>query len=308
MDTQPLTRVKKFTKASVSLGFKADIWTNTAQFFIMYVGFFILLIFSIIHFGSISTTLSKLPQGHLTITGDKSWQYVLGWFIIALQTFVDPSFHQRSAAVKSSKIARNGLLWAVLCWIIFDMLTLFTGFYARAYLVGIEPLKAYPELSNAVLPPFYKGIFVIAMLSVIMSTLDSYAFISSATIGNDILAKIFKKRYSIKFYTQVGLIITSIFSIVLALLIPSAIDLIYKTASIAIPGLIFPTLLTYSKKYTIRGKSIIWVFFIPSIIAFLWITIPGIFKIEGVFANTEPMIPAIISAFIVGSLSIKKFR
>ncbi|HPD32791.1 MAG TPA: sodium:solute symporter family protein [Candidatus Kapabacteria bacterium] len=287
-------------------GFKADIWTNTAQFIIMYLGFFILLFFSIKQFGSIPITLSKLPKEHLTITGNKSWQYVLGWFIISLQTFVDPSFHQRSAAVKSPKIARQGLLWAVFCWVIFDMLTLFTGFYARANILGIEPLKAYPELGNAVLPPLYKGIFVIAILSVIMSTLDSYAFISSATIGNDILAKIFKKKYSIKFYTQIGLVITSIFSIVLALLIPSAIDLIYKTASIAIPGLIFPTILTYTKKYTIEANKIIWVFIIPSLVAFLWIIIPSIFKIDHFFSNIEPMMPSIIVAFIIGAMCIKK--
>ena len=287
-------------------GFKADIWTNTAQFIIMYLGFFILLFFSIKQFGSVGEMLGKLPKDHLTITGNKSWHYVLGWFIISLQTFVDPSFHQRSAAVKSPKIARQGLLLAVLCWIIFDLLTLFTGFYARANMIGIEPLKAYPELGNAVLPPFYKGIFVIAMLSVIMSTLDSYAFISSATIGNDILAKIFKKQRSIKFYTQIGLVITSVFSIALALLIPSAIDLIYKTASIAIPGLIVPTILTYTKKYTIEPNKIVWVFLIPSLIALLWIIIPPIFKINNFFRNIEPMIPAIIIAFIIGAIFINK--
>jgi len=289
-------------------GFKADIWTNSAQFIVMYAGFFILLIFSMKQFGGIQTMLDKLPAGHLTLTGNKSWQYVLGWFIISLQTFVDPSFHQRSAAVKSPKIAKKGLLWAVFFWIIFDMLTLFTGFYARANILGIEPLKAYPELSNAVLPPFYKGIFVIAILSVIMSTLDSYAFISSATIGNDILAKIFKKRFSVKFYTQIGLVITSIFSIVLALLIPSAIDLIYKTSSIAIPGLIFPTILTYTKKYDIDRSKIIWIFLLPSLISFLWIVIPAIFSVSPIVTNIEPMIPGILVAFLIGGLFIRKVK
>lgn len=289
-------------------GFKADVWTNAAQFIIMYLGFFILLFFSIKEFGSLDTTLNKLPTEYLTITGNKSWQYVLGWFIISLQTFVDPSFHQRSAAVKSPKIARNGLLLAVSCWIIFDLLTLLAGLYARANIPGIEPLKAYPELSNAVLPPLYKGIFVIAMLSVIMSTLDSYAFISSATIGNDILAKILKNRYSVKFYTQIGLIITSILSILLALLIPSAIDLIYKTASIAIPGLIFPTVLTYSKKYTIASNKIIATFLIPSLISFLWMIMPSLFNLDSKFITIEPMMPGIIAAFLIGTLFIRKVK
>ncbi|MEN6295221.1 MAG: hypothetical protein ABFD61_03720, partial [Chloroherpetonaceae bacterium] len=124
----------------------------------------------------------------------------------------------------------------------------------------------------------------------------------------DILAKIFKKRFSVKFYTQIGLVITSIFSIVLALLIPSAIDLIYKTSSIAIPGLIFPTILTYTKKYDIDRSKIIWIFLLPSLISFLWIVIPAIFSVSPIVTNIEPMIPGILVAFLIGGLFIRKVK
>jgi len=95
---------------------------------------------------------------------------------------------------------------------------------------------------------------------------------------------------------------------VLALLIPSAIDLIYKTSSIAIPGLIFPTILTYTKKYDIDRSKIIWIFLLPSLISFLWIVIPAIFNVSPIVTNIEPMIPGILVAFLIGGLFIRKVK
>ena len=51
--------------------------------------------------------------------------------------------------------------------------------------------------------------------------------------------------------TQFGLFVTGILSILIAIAIPSAIQLIFTTASIAVPGLIFPLILTMNNKYEI---------------------------------------------------------
>jgi len=73
-------------------------------------------------------------------------------------------------------------------------MTLLTGLYAKVYFTNIEAVMAYPALGESVLPVVWKGLFITALLSTVMSTLDSYAFLSAATIGNDILKKIFNLR------------------------------------------------------------------------------------------------------------------
>lgn len=289
-------------------GFKSDIWTNSVQFVLMYLGFGVLFYFSYNVLGNLVDMSNKLPPSHLTFSGDKSYQYIFAWFIISLQTFVDPSFYQRCAASKDDKTAQKSVLISIAFWILFDFLTLITGLYAKAYFQGIEPLQAYPLLANAVLPPFWKGLFLVSLLSVIMSTLDSYAFISAATIGNDILAKI--KKFNQKnpvLLTQIGLLITSVVSILMALIIPSAIDIIYKTSSIVIPGLFYPIILTYFKNYTLRRNSISYLIILPTIVSFVWVVFSEMISDKNsVFLQIEPLIPGIFFSLILGFILTKR--
>ena len=290
-------------------GFKSDILVNSVQFILMYAGFIILLVFAVIKLGSFEIMLNKLPSQHLSITGDKSIQYVIAWFIISLQTFVDPSFHQRCSAAVNSKTARNGIYVSILFWMIFDFLTLFSGLYARAFFEIADPLQAYLVLANNILPPIWLGIFMLGVLSVIISTLDSYAFISAVTIGNDLLKKFHKNESSIIRFTQIGLIITAILSVAIALLIPSAIDIIFKSSSVAIPGLLAPIVISYLKNYTIPQKLIIPTIAIPSLIALLFLILQEIKINEIAFiTNTEPMLAGILSSVIVSMFVIRKIN
>jgi len=286
-------------------GFRADVFTNTAQFIIMYIGFTVLLIFSVIKFGGFQVNFAKLPLQHLTLLGNLSWQYVLAWYVIAFQTFVDPAFHQRCAAARTPKIARRGIFVSIILWTVFDFLTLATGLYAKANLGNIEPLMAFPLLGEIVLPVFWKGIFVVSLLAVIMSTLDSYAFISAFTIGKDFLRAIklpIIVRASDKKLTQAGLLITAIVGVAFAIWIPSAIELIYKTSSVAVPGLIVPLTLTYFDKKLLKPNDAVIVMIGGSLLALIF-TIGKEYG-NNFFLMFEPMFPAIIFAVLISLILI----
>jgi solute:Na+ symporter, SSS family len=297
-------------------GFRADILTNSAQFVIMYIGFAVLLFYTVSHFGSVELMLSSLPERHLELTGGYGWQFVMVWFIISFQTFVDPGFHQRCAAAKTPEIARRGIIISIICWMIFDFLTLSTGLYAAAYIDTANPMMSYPLLADVVLPYFWKGLFFVTLLATVMSTLDSYAFISGITIGNDIL-KPMKHRISLikelstKELTRVGLAITSIIGIVISILLPSAVQIIYKTASIAVPGLLFPLLITYSKRFTIDPAKITLVMLSSSLVSAIWtiantIAYKRSFMLSEIFIIIEPMVPGILVSLILSIIFVKK--
>lgn len=278
-------------------GLKADIRTNFAQFIIMYLGFAALLYFSYSNFGSVFDIADKLPEAHLDPTGGNSWQYVLVWFIISLQTFIDPGFHQRCAAAKTPNVAKNGILISVVFWMIFDAMTLSTGLYARAFFDIGNPLMAYPTLAEAVLPPIWKGVFITALIATVMSTLDSYAFLSATTIGNDLLKKLKSiKHISTQKLTRVGLVITSILSIILATALPSVIDLIYKTSSIAVPGLLFPLLISFSNKYSLPNKKAVAIMLLGSGTSLIWMMMAEL-SID-LAAGIEAMLPGILVSFV----------
>lgn len=225
-------------------GLRSSVVTDMVQAVAMYVGFAILLIGAWVHYGSPSSMFVLLPESHTSFTGNGQWQLIIAWSLIAFQTFVDPSFHQRCCALNEQFSARKGLFFAVGGWFLFDALLITCGLYAVAFLPGISPTNTYFDLAH-VLGPGFVGLFLIGVVAAIMSTLDSLGFIGAVTIGRDIIGRL---RYSVQNTERTiraSLILIAIASVVLALYVPSVVNLLYLTSSIVVPGLLIPVLLTY---------------------------------------------------------------
>lgn len=265
-------------------GFKADVITNTIQFVIMYLGFFLLFAFSVSHFGFSFEIFSKLPSRHLNIFANKSIFYTLAWFVIALQTFVDPAFHQRCAAAKNNKTAKRGILVSIIFWILFDFLTISTGLYAKLFIPSPIPADAYTNLAQFVLPSVAKGVFVVALISVVMSTIESYMLISGITLTN-----IFNsfpnqnKIINILQKSKTTLTISSLVSILIACVYPSVIDLLFLISSLTLPALLIPMILTYTKKYTISESKVILLMSLTFVLTLIYYYLKNISK----FTNFE---------------------
>ena len=185
----------------------------------MFAGFIIILVVSLFSFGGYDFLANNLPASHLSITGGTSPAFILVWFLIALWTFADPGFHQRSYAAKSGHVARNGILISIIFFALFDFLTTSTGLYAKAVLPNLsQPMMAYPLFAEKILGPGLKGIFYAAMFATIISTLNSFLFLSATTIGRDFIFRLKKdtNEDKIKSYTVVGIIISGLISILIA--------------------------------------------------------------------------------------------
>ena len=282
-------------------GLRAIVRTDFVQVSFMFLGFILLLFYSIKFASSNPTSLNTLPESHLDFTGGASVQYILAWFFIALWTFVDPGFYQRCAAAKSANTARNGILISIVFWFIFDMLTLSTGMYAKALLTTGDPLFSYPRLGELVLPPIAYGIFITGLLATIMSTIDSLGFVSAITFGRDILWRIRSqgeksdKEWDIAStnFIREGLIVTAFIALSLAFIIPSIVKLWYILGSILVPGLILPFLISFSKKKI----SILPMMIFPIIIGFVWIIIG---ELHGNYPlGLEPFYPGILTSIII---------
>lgn len=241
-------------------GYKADIYTDALQFFIMFSGFILILIFCFNSAGGLDYLAKELPPDYLRLDGGKSVTFIVVWFLIAMWTFADPGFHQRCYAAKNGKIAVKGIILSILFWFLFDFLTTSTGLYARAMVPDIEtPVSAYPLLSEAVLPNGLKGIFYAAMFATIMSTANSFLFLSATTIGRDFIFRIKKRAVEseLKSYTTVGLVISGIIALILAYTIPSVIEIWYTIGSICIPVIILPVISSYYSQLKVNKNIII---------------------------------------------------
>lgn len=290
-------------------GFRAVVRTDIFQFILMFSGFILMLGFAWYQAGSPGTVMNSLPETHLDPIGGHSYQYLLVWFFIALWTFIDPGFYQRCAAASSIKTAQKGIVISVVFWGIFDMLTLFAGLYARVLVPGSEPLYSFPALGAMILPPLFYGLFLTGLLATIMSTIDSLGLISASTFGRDILWQIRKAsprldRKSGTTLTQVGLVVTAMISILLALQLPSVVGLWYTIGSIIVPGLLLPFLLTFKKKIPVIRGGVIFMA-LPVIISLSWF-IAG--NESGYPYGLEPFYPGMIASVLISMVFILKGR
>ncbi len=171
-------------------GLNAVVRTDVLQFALMFAGFLLVVGYAVFQHGGYGFLVENLPESHLTWHGGNSVQYILVWYFIAASTLVDPNFYQRCFAAKTENVARRGILISVVLWFLFDFLTTTTGLYARVLLPDLaNPVEAFPGLAEVVLPPLAHGFFLVALLATIMSTLDSFSFVSAVTLGRDILGK-----------------------------------------------------------------------------------------------------------------------
>ena len=236
-------------------GFRSVIKTDVLQFLLMFAGFLVIVSIAFTQYGGLTFLRENLPAEHLSWNGGNSVQYILVWFFIAIWTLVDPGFHQRCYGAKSGRTAKYGILISIGFWGVFDFLTTATGLYARAILPDVSPMMSYPMLAEQLLPPVVKGLFYVGIIAVIMSTIDSFSFLSAVTIGRDFLWRLFGSEGNDRspFYTRMGLIATAVVAVAMVLAIPSVIDLWYTIGTLFIPALIYPLISSYWSKKVISG-------------------------------------------------------
>ena len=289
-------------------GFKANVYTDSFQFFIMFGGFILILVFAISKYGGTEFLASNLPASHLKITGGASPTFIIVWYLIALWTFADPGFHQRCYAAKSGDVAVKGIIISIIFWGLFDFLTTSTGLYSRAVLPDIsQPVQSYPLLAEKVLGPGLKGVFYAALFATIMSTLNSFLFLSGTTIGRDFIYKLNKNKdeKKLKPYTIYGLIISGILSIILAYFIPSVIEIWYTIGSFCIPGIILPVISSYYPKYRVQNRIIVLEMILASGGSIIWFIIRENFKLNNMLNEIEPMLIGLTIALLIHIYGMK---
>jgi SSS family solute:Na+ symporter len=295
-------------------GFRSDVETDILEFFLMFLGFAVILPFCFHRYGGFHFLQSNLPPLHLTWHGGNSYQYIIVWFFIALWTLVDPAFHQRCYAVKSGAVAQKGILISIIFWFLFDFMTATAGLYARAALPNLsEPMMAYPMLAEAILPPVAKGLFYVGMLATIMSTLNTLAFVSAQTLGRDIVLRLRRGTASlvqptlniedskiVTRYTKVGLVVSFILSIVLAIAIPSVINMWYTIGTVAIPGLLVPLMASYFEPLKISKKFAFWGMLFGWLTSLSWLIAGSVVGTSGSYPlGIEPMYPGLLVSLVL---------
>ena len=207
-------------------GFRAIVFSDIIQFFIMCMGVMLILIFSIYHFGGLSFLKQQLPPSYFHLTGQEGLASTLSWGLIALATLINPGFYQRVFAAQSTRIAKRGILISIFVWIIFDLCTTFGAMYAKAVIPSANSQYAYLTYAVQLLPTGLRGFVLAGIAATILSTLDSCLFLAGTTLSYDLAPSRLKNKI---FLHHIYLIGVGILAIGLANYFTSNIKMVWKT-------------------------------------------------------------------------------
>ncbi|KZE69285.1 sodium:solute symporter [Fictibacillus phosphorivorans] len=226
--------------------------TDIIQFVVMTVGiFFIMVPMSLSKVDGLGNLLSKLPQSHLDFTGI-GYQQIFQYFLLfALGMVVSQDIWQRVFTAKSSKIARNGSIFAGVYSFAYAIAGSIIGMCAFLVLPSLDnPQNTFAEMALTILPTGILGLVLASVCSALMSTASGSLLASSTLITNDILKQYFLKNPSDKQLIRASRITTFL------------IGLIAITFSIWIQDV----LVALDVAYAILSGAI----FIPLVMTFFW--------------------------------------
>lgn len=233
-------------------GLLADVRMSLLAFVMMYVGFATLVVLCGVQHPPAETFAAFREDPRFQWNGGQSWPMILSFFILGAWTLIDPGFHQRVASAQSPQLSQKGVFVSVACWIVFDLLSISAGLYALA-LVKETPsnmLLLFPILGDQVLPPGLKALFFCGMVGTILSAMVGYTLISGATLGREILApaKGWTDEGKIALWTRIGLFVSLVAAIGLALTVQSVVAIWYSWGGVIVGAMLLPVLWSYSSR------------------------------------------------------------
>ncbi|MFN3989312.1 MAG: sodium:solute symporter family transporter [Erythrobacter sp.] len=161
-------------------GLAGDVWTDIVQGAIMVVGIVILFGLMVAAFGGLSATFAAAPPASLRLTTpDESWSEGLElWLIPIIGTMVSQEALARTLGARSPEVARTGALAGGVIYLVVGLIPVSFGLFAPALapMLGITfgAGEAFlPSLAQALFPPWLYIIFTGALISAILSSVDS---------------------------------------------------------------------------------------------------------------------------------------
>ena len=253
-------------------GFVAVAWSDLFQGSIMLIGLVALPLAALVVIPDISLVWSQMEAVDPALSsvwgahgfGLEGMLVVISFLAIGLGFFGSPQVYVRFMSLRRPEQLRQGRWVAIVYTVLTDGAAVLVGIFGRYLLVGDGDFAAIlgpagedvlPQMAASIFPPLIVGLYVAAVLSAIMSTIDSLLVVASSAFTRDFYQQIYHPEMGNRQLTRLSRTAT--------LLLASVALLLAVTVSLVSPGrTIF--------WYVIFGWSGIAATFCPTIILSLF--------------------------------------
>jgi sodium/proline symporter len=185
-------------------GFLAVSWTDFFQGILMFLALIaapLIIVVTYMSWDEIIATTSSIDPAYVDVFHNMSTIGILSLLAWGLGYFGQPHILARFMAIRSEQHVPKAKMIAMI-WMVFSLYgAIFVGFTGIAFFAD-APLAAgdqeivFLELTQVLFNPWIAGIILAAILSAVMSTVDSQLLVCSSAIAEDFYKSLFKPRAS----------------------------------------------------------------------------------------------------------------
>ncbi|MDA3832256.1 MAG: sodium:solute symporter family protein [Spirochaetales bacterium] len=226
-------------------GMNSVIWTDTVQFVILAIGMPFTLYFGIQHAGGVAAIRDAIPAGHLRLpTQPLALISLASLFLTFLfgETLVPPYLQRLLINRDVKKIARGTYLSGLFS-IPFFAITGLIGIVALALDPSINPNLAMPYVIKQALLPLFQGIVIAAVISIVMSSADSFLNAAAICFSNDIVRPLRRQPMAPRTELRMARAVTlavGVLSVIFAISIESVLGILIYAYNFWAPIILVP--------------------------------------------------------------------
>lgn len=230
-------------------GYLAVVYTDLIQAIILFFGFILLTILSLVKLGGYKHLANEMPSDLVSFLGIEHFGIIPAISLIAV-TAIDvlssPTYRHRLYSGKNTSTVKKGfLISGILCGI-FSLFPSIIGMSAKVMNPNLEAGYAFPYVATEVFPLLIGAIVLVSGLSATISS-GSSDFITAVTISlrdvyQVITGKVPKKKNIIA-YSRISMFITLFVAFTFTLFTNSIVDYISTFVSTVLVGLFIASIL-----------------------------------------------------------------
>lgn len=230
-------------------GMRAIVFTDIVQFIALSVAIPVTLYLGIRHVGGWEAVQAAAPAAHFSVPGDAmSTVAFLSLFLtFVLGETLVPPYVQRLYIGRNAAHTARGTLLSGLFSIPFFAITGALGLVALAMNPELDATRALPYVINEVLPVGVKGLVIAGVISIVMSSADSFLNGAAIAVTHDIIKPLSPTPLTPQRELVVAKIVTlvvGLVAVVFAVSIRSVLDILLFAYNLWAPIILIPLVAT----------------------------------------------------------------
>ncbi len=258
-------------------GLLADAWTDLIQGMILIAGLSVLIIIMLFNGLHIESVISEISSEKFNLSSNNNFSFysflktIEAWAIPICGSLIAQELLSRIFAARSHKVAKMSSIFAGTLYILIGLIPLTIGLIGFSIFPDLkEPEQILPLIAQKYLSPIMYVIFAGALLSAILSTVDSTLLASSALMSHNIIFNIFKitgDKRKVK-VTRLNVFVAGVIAYLLATYAEGVYNLVKDASAFGSSGIFIVFIFGLTGKFgnglsaisSVISGSIVWIF------------------------------------------------